>query len=108
MAKTSVKAVPLSTVNSSSVTTSFVAINTTGLPAACFAMRVVNDSNKPIYLSYDGVTAHEYLADDSAFDIPVQTNAQPIAMEALFAKGLKVYVKGEAGTGLITLSAYYV
>lgn len=108
MAKTSVKAIPLATLDSASVTNSYAALNATGFPAACFHLRLVNAANKALYLSYDGVTAHEYVPANAVFELPVQTNAQPNAWEALYPKGMKVYVKGEAGTGIITLSAYYV
>lgn len=109
MAQTNVKAVTLSTFNAAALNNvAFQAINAAGLTAACFFIRVVNDSNTDIFISLDGINDHEYVPQTSEFDFPAQANAQPNAFGALIAKGTIIYVRGVAGVGTITLSGYYV
>jgi hypothetical protein len=108
MAKTSVKAIPLEGFDSASLTASYQAINPTGLPAACFMLRISNRTKGDIEISYDGVTNHEYILSDETFELPVQLSAQPTAWEALISKGTIVYIKGTASVGTIRLTAYYV
>jgi hypothetical protein len=107
MAQNAVKAVPLTSILSSTLGSSYLPINSTGLPYACFLLRIVNDSTQPVTISYDGINDHEYLLNADFYNINGQTNAQPAGFVSLFAAGTKVYVKGTAGTGSIYLSAYY-
>lgn len=107
MASTIVKAIPLSTFNAAALLAGYQALNT-GLDEACFLIIINNDSNTDVTISYDGVTDHDYISSNETKSISSQTNAQPNAYAALFAKHMPVYVKGVAGVGTITLSGYYV
>jgi hypothetical protein len=107
-AQNKVQAVALSIFNSASITTSYQIINTGGLSAACFLIRVVNASDENIIISYDGVTDNEVVLSDSAVYLDFQANAQPTGWTSLLAKGTVVYAKGTAGTGTIYLSGYYI
>lgn len=93
---------------SSAVTSSYTALNGTGFAEAPFFIRINNASSMAITVSYDGVNNHEFIAANTVFELPSQTNSQPNAQIALFPKYTIVYVKGTAGTGNIYLSGYYV
>lgn len=108
MAQNSVKPFVLSSVLSSAVTSLYTPLNGTGFLQAPFFIRINNASNMAITISYDGVNAHEFLAANTVFELPSQTNSQPNAQVALFPKNTIVYIKGTAGTGNIYLSGYYV
>lgn len=108
MAQNSVKPLPLSNIASSTVTGSYKPINAGGFLHAPFFIRINNASSMAITVSYDGVHDHEYIAANSVFELPSQTNSQPNAHVALFPKYTVVYVKGTAGTGNVYLSGYYV
>ena len=108
MANDVVKAIPLSSLNSTALSSSYQALNSSGLPAACFFIRIVNGGTTAITLSYDGITDNEQVLNGQVFELPSQSNSQPGAFKALMSKGTVVYVKGSAGaSGAITLSGYY-
>lgn len=107
--KNYVLAIPLTSIASSTVGGTYAAINPTGLPNACFELRITNNSNKDITISYDGINDHEYLPTASAaLQIYGQQGAQPSSFIANFAKGTVIWVKGTAGTGNIYLSGFYL
>lgn len=104
----SVKAITLTVFNSASLTSNYQVINTNGFAKPIMFMRIVNDATTAITISYDGVTDNEYIRTTDSFNFPCQANSQPNAQKALLKAGTKVYVKGTAGVGSITLSGYYV
>lgn len=108
MAQDTVKALVLTSIASSTVTGTYQPINPNGTEAACFLLRIINDSDESITISYDGINDNEFLLANTFYDIATQTNSQPNARFALFAKYTKVYVKGSAGSGSVYLSGYYV
>ncbi len=72
-----------------------------GLDQACFFLRIANNSNVAIIISYDGVNDNEFLRANESINLDVYPNN--------FRKGIRVYVSGAAaGIGTITLSGYYV
>jgi hypothetical protein len=105
--KNSVQAIALTNIASSTLTTSYQAINPLGLTQACFLIRVMNSSTQAVTLSYDGVTDHEFILASSTLQIESQANSQPNNNIAKFAANTVIYVKGTAGTGNIYLSGYY-
>lgn len=106
--KNVVQAIPLTSFDTASLTTSFQVLNSTGLTAACFLIRLVNNSDKDITISYNGTDAAEFIRKGSDLPLNAQTNSQPNNKVALFPLGQKIYVKGaSSGTGLIYLSGYF-
>ncbi len=100
--------ITLTSFNTTSLDGTFKAINAAGTPEPCFLIRVVNDSDTDITISYDGATDHDFLRSTETLQLPLQTNAQPNNMMAKLRQGTIVYVKGAgAGTGLVYLSGYY-
>jgi hypothetical protein len=105
--KNSVQAIPLSSIASSTVSGSYQAINSGGLPNPCFLIRITNGSNMAVTISYDGSTDQEYLAAGAILQLSLQANSQPSNFVTNMSKGTIVYVKGTAGTGSVYLSGYY-
>jgi len=105
--KNIVQAVTLTSLASASVTAAFQAVNTSGLPNACFMIKIINNSSEDVTVSYDGTNAHDYGPTLSTALLSVQNNAQPNNFINNFPVGTKVYVKGTAGTGNIYVAGYY-
>jgi hypothetical protein len=103
-----VQAAALATIAGSSLTSSYAAINSSGLPEPCFLIRIVNTTSGAVTISYDGSTDNDIVPANGFIEIDAQTNAQPPAWFTLFAKYQVVYVKGSSGSGNVYLSAYYV
>jgi hypothetical protein len=106
--KNCVKAIPLTSIDSSTFTGSYQAINTGGLPFPCYIIRINNDSTENVTISYDGTTDHEFLPTLLFTQLTFQGNPQPNGYYAVLPAGTVVYVKGTAGTGLVYLSGYYM
>ena len=105
--KNIVLAIPLTSISSTTFNSTYQLVNTGGLPHACFLLKMTNNSNVDITISYDGVNDHDFLRNDDELQIASQTNSQPNNFVALFGVGLKVYVKGIAGMGSVYLAGYY-
>lgn len=106
----SVKAGILSTFSSAAVTASYQPINPpNGIQQnnVCF-LRIINDSNAAITISYDGINDHEYIPANKEANLGMETNSIPNSKKAIFNRFTIVYVRGTAGTGTIALAVYYV
>lgn len=108
MAQNSIKALVLSTFNSASLTAGYQVINSGGFAFPVLFLRIVNNASTAITISYDGINDNEYLAPNSSFNFPTQTNSLPNAQVAQFNARTQVWVKGTAGSGTIALSGYYL
>ncbi len=82
-----------------------------GLPAPCFYIRILNNSNKAIYVSYDGgTTNNDIVLAGRDLILEFQNQSQPNSFVCLFPQGFRVYVDsidGLTGSGDVYLSAYY-
>lgn len=105
--KNSVLAIPLTTFNSASMLATYQAINTVGLPQPCILIRLINNSNQAVTVSYDGTTDHEYIPASTTVLLEFQTNSQPSNYGTTMKKGTVVSVKGTSGSGTIALVGYY-
>jgi len=72
---------------------------------SCFAIRISNDSNVAVQISYDGVTAHDVVLAQGVLFINLLNSAD---RDVNFAKGAGIYVSGTAGTGFIYFGGYYL
>lgn len=52
-----------------SLTANFQLINPDGFSSAVKIIKFINNSTIPVIISYDGVTAHDYIREDSDVDI---------------------------------------
>lgn len=77
------------------------------LDEACFMIRIVNASDTIVNISYDGASLHDVVRANSAETLYFQTNKQPRSNIANMAKGQKIWLNGNAGTGYIYLAGYY-
>lgn len=107
MAKNFVYPIPMTSIDSAIFTGSYQLINTGGTPHACFLLKVVNNSNKLVTISWDGINDHDVAPATSIYVYDYQTNKQPTNDVALVPKGTTIYVKGAAGVGLVYLVGYY-
>lgn len=79
-----------------------------GIPAACTIVRFINDSNRDVTVSFDGVNDHEFVPSLSPLVLNFQVNAQPSPFVSCMAAGTKIYIKGAVlGTGSVYLAGYY-
>lgn len=107
MPKNTVQAIPIALINAATFAGAYLPINPGGLPEACFSLRILNDSDQNIVISFDGVTDHFVMLDNSVIELPFQNFSQPNNQTCLMALGTVVYVKANVGTGAVTLSGFY-
>jgi len=107
---TTIRAIPRTDLNSNTLGgAGWSAINPNGIPNICFKLRISNSSTVGIEISYDGITAHDFLIAGLDADIDGQSFHREPSEEASWAKGQIVYVKAAgAGVGMIRLAGYYV
>jgi len=77
------------------------------LEGACSFIRITNDSNTDVIISYDGINDHEYIPATKTMSTYFQINSVPASKKSLLRKGTIVYIRGTAGIGYIFLSGYY-
>ena len=105
--KNNVLPVTLTSFNSTGLSGSYQAINSAGFSQPCFLIRVINDSDADITVSFDGSVNHDFVQAGTTLEINAQSNHQKSDGIANFAKGTQVSVIGSMGTGLIYLAGYY-
>jgi len=77
-------------------------INEDGLPESCDILRITNNSDVDVSISYDGVHAHDFCLLGQVLQLEA-----PIG-RSNWAKGTKIYVDGNLqGAGDIYLAGYY-
>lgn len=107
MSRNSIKAIPLTSIAAASIG-GYAALNPNGLPNACLYLRIVNNTDVDVTVSYDGTTDNDFVRKGSDFIVAGQNNGQPQNFVAQFPIGMKVYIKGSAGsTGSVYLAGYY-
>jgi hypothetical protein len=108
--KSYVACLPLTSFDTAALNATFQPINTGGLDAPCIFVRIINDSNVDVIISYDGVVANDYILTEEVVVLPYQAQADPITQFAGLRRGTTIYVKqspGGPGVGLVYLAAYY-
>jgi hypothetical protein len=106
--RNSVYAIPALSVDSATFAGAFVPLTAiTGLPQACFLLKIVNNSTVGVVVSYDRLTNHDFVPAGQSLIVNAQTNGQPNSITSQFAAGFTVYVLGAAGTGLVYLAGYF-
>jgi len=103
----SIKSIILSSIDSATFTGSFQVINANGLPKPCSIIRIINNSNKDVTISYDGLVENDFIPVGNTLQLPFESNSQPQNHVSLLPQGTKIWVKGAAGTGLVYLAGYY-
>jgi len=101
--------IPLQSMAFGSITGSYTIISSTGLPYPCRILNFQNATNAPIYISFDGVNDHIYLAAESFQLFDFGTNRGERASELSVSQGTKFFVKFASAptSGLVAVSGFY-
>ena len=98
------KAVTMVSINANTVGAGeYTVVNANGLPKACNIIRIINRSKDDMTISFDGVTAHDYLKTDHE----MQMTAHYGPNQGGYRRLAKAYVKGTTSTGFIHVVGYY-
>lgn len=114
--KNYIQAVPLLTVANGSLNNSTYTLMG-NLDQACFTIKILNDTDGDLLLSYNGVDDHDRIESINSFttephfiEIPVAAAVLAAGDRSLWRKGQPIYAKYEgsaASTGNVYLSGYY-
>ena len=107
MPKNYVRAILLTGIDSGTFDGNYKAINPDGLPHSCSLVRITNDSNQDITISYNGTVDNDYLISGETLELNLQTNSSPQGKIAQLKMGTVVHVKAAVGAGIVYLSGYY-
>jgi len=81
------------------------------LPHSVSILRIINDSDHTILISYDGDNPYDCVITEETLQIPAQANSQPQASVANFPAGTKIWAAvlddAEAPIGTIVVTGYY-
>ncbi len=104
-----IQAIPMAIIDAGAIPVGYTPINApNGLPHACTILRIINDSDIAIAISYDGTNDNDFILPNSVLQIEAQTNSRPNNKEQLFAQGTIVYVRSPIpGTGEVWVAGYY-
>lgn len=105
--KNVIKADLLGDKDAATLTGGYDAISSTPNAGPAVILRIINDSNVDIEVSYDGVNSHDFIPANDKLELNFQANASPNNFVSMLRKGAKVYVNGSPGTGHIYLAVYY-
>ena len=70
-------------------------------------LRIINESNVPVIISYDGVHGQDVVLASSVTQIPFAELGLSNNYSAALAANTNIYVTGVAGMGSIIFAAYY-
>lgn len=108
MTRNFVLPIALSSIDSATFTGSYQLLSATaGIPSPVFYLKIVNNSNIGVTVSYDGTTDHDFVRAGSDAPLNIQSNNSPNNHSAILKQYTKVYVKAAAGAGLVYLSGWY-
>ena len=109
MAKSSVKALPLMVINTNTLASPLYVVVPGGpTTKPVFMVRVCNNSDRDVLISFDGVTAFDASRSETDMVLNFQANAQPAGHVAQLAIRTSFYILGAAGgTGVISFACYY-
>ncbi len=105
----SVQTITLSSFDSASITGAYQPLNGIGTEDDVKILRVVNDSDKAVTISYDGFNDADIILPATGETFEFQTNSRsvPEAQGTLYVrKGQIIYGKGTAGIGTIHIGGY--
>lgn len=105
--KNIVQPLVLKTIDASTLTTSYKPINPSGVAQPCSIIKITNTSDRPIYISYNGIDDHDIILAGTTQVFDFQSNAQPSVFVANLPRHTIVYAKGSGGSGIIAISGWY-
>jgi len=82
--------------------------NDAGIEGALCFIRITNDSDTDVYISYDGVNDHEFIEAGERIEVYFQANSAPTNYVSKLKKYTVIYIRGNAqSTGYIYVAGYY-
>ncbi len=107
--KNFVKAIPLKSLASTSFGSSYTLVTaSTGIPNPCFMLKIVNNSDQDVTVSYDGTNDHDFVPTKVTTELKSGDVNQPNNYTTIWAQGTQVWVKGTAGmAGSVYVVGYY-
>jgi hypothetical protein len=80
----------------------------TGFAKPIFMIRIINDSDTSLLVSYDGATINDLVPTTETIQIYFQANAQQNFISADMSQGQKVWVRslGAGGSGVVACTGY--
>lgn len=107
--KNIVQIMPLAVFNASSLSSTLTPISSSGFAGPAILIRIQNDTDKDIGVSYNGYAVQDCILSKERMEINLSGTATEEEFKALFKKGTQVFVSGESGaTGYIYMSVYYL
>lgn len=104
--KNSVLPIAMTSINATGVSTAYATINASGTTNPCVQLRLTNNTNKNLTVSFDGINDHDFIKAGGTLELFTIPNYTGIPQ---FKKGTVIHVKSDAaGTGLAYLSGYYI
>lgn len=85
----------------------FTAVDVDGIESHLLILRIINDSNKAVIVSYDGVTDHDIIPAGTNVTYNLQSNSEPQNWVYQLKEGTVFWVRGAAGAGFIYFSGWY-
>lgn len=101
-----VSAITLTSIDSATFVNTFQTLNAS-LTGACIILRVINNSNTDIIVSYDGIHDQDFVPKNTILQLDFQTNSQPNNKRCTMPIGTHVWVRGVMGAGLVYCAGYY-
>lgn len=100
--------IPLTSIDSSTFTGNLQAVNSAGFPNTCSIIRIINDSDRDVTISFDGTTNHDFLPAGGTYELNLLSANIANDYAVRVRQGTVIYVSGLAGgTGLVYLAGYY-
>lgn len=99
----------LRSIDSATFTGSYQKLGSTALANPSILLKVVNNSNVLVTVSYDGVNDHDIVPAGGYYLYDFGSDAQSVSEDRRLAlsQGTQVWVKGAAGTGSVYLVTVY-
>ena len=81
----------------------FYPINVLGLIDPCCNIRIINNSSVNIFISYDGIVAHDFIPYEYVLNVNIRSSTDS---DVKFSRGKIIYVSGTLGKGYVYLAGY--
>jgi len=101
--------IALTSFDATALLAAYQVVNVVGNTLPCSVVNIINTSDVPIIISFDGVVDHDLIRAHDAISYNFQVNAQPNSLVSQVKKGTQLYVKfvlGAAKGGDIYFTGY--
>lgn len=102
-----IKPIEMQTIDVSTIGVGFWTAIGNPLEGALSFLRITNDSNTDVIISFGDGNDHIYIPMGDTRPIYLQANAVPTNYISKLKKNTVVYVRGNVGVGGVALSGYY-